>query len=170
MKESIEDFIRKNRTNFDVHEPSEKVWKRLDNHFFKDHGRRWSQPLYWWRAAAILFFSLSLFLFLKSLPVSQDQAITLQEFSAVEKYYDQQIAEKVSLIEDFYVTEGLNGFTHDFQQLEAMYNVLKEEMSLRPTQRVRDALELNLLIQIDLLNQHLHQLDKKKEKDTQATI
>ena len=51
-------------------------------------------------------------------------------------------------------------FTQDYQKLDAMYQVLKEEMKLHPSKKVKDALILNFLIRIDLLNQQLHELDK----------
>lgn len=69
------------------------------------------------------------------------------------------------MIREFQESEGLNGFTHDFQQLEAMYLVLKEEMKVRPSQKVKDALVLNLLVRIDLLNQQLHRLEEREEED-----
>jgi hypothetical protein len=50
-----------------------------------------------------------------------------------------------------------------------MYQVLKEEMKTRPSQKVKDALVLNLLIRIDLLNKQLHKIEKegdeKQEED-----
>jgi hypothetical protein len=45
-----------------------------------------------------------------------------------------------------------------------MYNVLKEEMKTSPSQKVKDALVLNLLVRIDLLNQQLHKLEKEYKK------
>jgi hypothetical protein len=87
----------------------------------------------------------------------------LNEFTDVEAFYVQQISHKVELIGEFTESDGLNGFTRDFQQLEAMYQVLKEEMKARPSQKVKDALVLNLLVQIDLLNQQLHRLEKKQD-------
>ena len=46
-----------------------------------------------------------------------------------------------------------------------MYQVLKEEMKIHPGQKVKDALVLNLLIRIDLLNQQLHKIEKGAEQD-----
>ena len=76
------------------------------------------------------------------------------------------------MIDEFKESDGLNGFTHDFQQLEAMYLVLKEEMKTRPSQKVKDALVLNLLVRIDLLNQHLQRLEEEvgpKEEQGETT-
>ncbi|HEX5171206.1 MAG TPA: hypothetical protein VFW11_18645, partial [Cyclobacteriaceae bacterium] len=56
--------------------------------------------------------------------------------------------------------------TNDFRQLEAMYLVLKEEMKIRPSKKVKDALVLNLLVRIDLLNQQLHKLESGEYSDS----
>jgi hypothetical protein len=162
MKDQLEDFIHQNRDAFDDREPSPKIWKGID------HSMRFSQgplknPLVVWRAAAIFFMVLSGYLLLPKGTARADQSLALKEFSDVEAFYFQQISNKVDMIQEFQQNEGLNGFTHDFQQLEAMYLVLKEEMKVRPSQKVKDALVLNLLVRIDLLNQQLHQLEEKKE-------
>ena len=91
---------------------------------------------------------------------SRSLALARKEFKDVEAFYVEQISEKVEMIDEFQKNEGLNSFTQDFQQLEAMYMVLKEEMHARPSQKVKDALVLNLLVRIDLLNQQLHALEK----------
>jgi len=38
-------------------------------------------------------------------------------------------------------------------------------MKSRPSQKVKDALVLNLLVQIDLLNQHLYTLEKEEDRE-----
>ncbi len=167
MKDQLEDFIRNNRPGFDDREPSPKVWNRIEKAL--GLGRRsWSEPVVWWRAAAIFFMALSLYLLIPG-PASRlvnDQA--MKEFTDVEAFYTQQISHKVELIGEFNDSDGLNGFTHDFHQLEAMYAVLKEEMKARPSQKVKDALVLNLLVRIDLLNQQLHELEERQDGEGAA--
>jgi hypothetical protein len=52
-----------------------------------------------------------------------------------------------------------------------MYQVLKEEMKIHPSQKVKDALVLNLLVQIDLLNQELHKIEVGEEaKEVDAKV
>lgn len=162
MKDQLEDFIHQNRDAFDDREPSPKIWKGIDRSM-RFSRRPWKNPLVVWRAAAIFFMVLSGYLLLPKGTARADQSLALKEFSDVEAFYSQQISNKVDMIQEFQQNEGLNGFTHDFQQLEAMYLVLKEEMKARPSQKVKDALVLNLLVRIDLLNQQLHQLEEKKE-------
>jgi hypothetical protein len=91
--------------------------------------------------------------------------VALKEFTDVEAFYVQEISNKVDLIQEFKRNDGLNGYTEDFRQLEAMYAVLKEEMKARPTEQVKDALVLNLLIRIDLLNQHIEKLEEARTQE-----
>lgn len=169
MKKNLEDFIRQNRNEFDSHEPSENVWKRISNSLWGNEVSLWNNIMLW-RAAAVVFLSLSAYLFLAKPETKQvDASLVAKEFTEVESFYTAQINEKVKLIHDL-KGEGLNGFTHDFQQLEAMYNVLKEELKIRPSEKVKDALELNLLVRVDLLNQQLYKLEKEKLNKTEVLI
>jgi len=160
MKDELENFIDQNRSAFDDKEPSEKVWRNIDASV-QFQTRRWFNSLLIWRSVAVLFMALSAYLVVTGNRAEGSDHTALKEFKDVEVFYVQQISEKVEMIAAFQKNEGLNGFTHDFQQLEAMYMVLKEEMKSRPSDKVKDALVLNLLVRIDLLNQQLHKLEKE---------
>ena len=166
MKRKLEDFIRDNRSAFDDKEPGEKIWKNIEAGLPRKSNTLWSSVVIW-RAAAVVFMCLSAYLFISKRDIAQPvaQREELQEFHAVEEFYVQQIADKEELIDNYESREGLNGFTNDFHQLEAMYMVLKEEMKARPSAKVKDALVLNLLVRIDLLNQQLHKLENGEYKD-----
>lgn len=157
----IEDFVKQNRSAFDDKEPSDKIWKNVETSVGLQRGGWWNS-LTLWRAAAVVFMVLSVYMFMERAGAKQPRGseMALREFKDVEAFYVEQISEKVEMIDEFQKNEGLNGFTQDFQQLEAMYMVLKEEMHARPSQKVKDALVLNLLVRIDLLNQQLHTLEK----------
>jgi hypothetical protein len=165
MKDPLEDFIHRNRNAFDDKEPSREIWKSIEKVLPVQSNRLWDS-LFLWRAAAVVFMVLSVYLLI---PKKGDRpALTRNstaEFNDVEAFYFRQISEKIEMIDAFQKSEGLNGFTQDFQQLEAMYMVLKEEMKTSPSERVKDALVLNLLIRIDLLNQQLHNLEKDYHKE-----
>lgn len=161
MKDKLEDFIRNNREEFDDRTPSAQVWKGVEASLGLQKPA-WKQPVFWWRAAAILFMALSAYLLVPREQIRAENFQAMKEFSDVEAFYVQQISNKVEMIDEYNKPEGLNNFTHDFQQLEAMYLVLKEEMKSRPSDKVKDALVLNLLVRIDLLNQHLHRLEQER--------
>lgn len=165
MKDPLEEFIHRNRADFDDKEPSKKVWKGIEKGMAFGPYRLWDSVVLW-RAAAVVFMVLSGYLLI---PQIKDSAasndVALKEFREVEAFYVQQISDKVGMIDGFQKSEGLNGFTQDFQRLEAMYLVLKEEMRSSPSQKVQDALVLNLLVRIDLLNQQLFRLEKEYSND-----
>jgi hypothetical protein len=172
MKDQLEDFIKDNRPAFDNKEPSSQVWKRIEKAIIPSNSIWNSVTL--WRAAAVIFMMLSIYLMIPEsvqdqLSKSDDKVLT--DFQDVESFYVAEISNKVSLIDRFDGSEGLNGFTQNFQQLDAMYMVLKEEMKNRPSAKVKEALVLNLLIQIDLLNKQLDKLDSgEKEKESDEKI
>lgn len=174
MSDRLKNFIDENRNAFDDKEPSGKVWNNIEKAVLQNPVRPlWYNSLTVWRAAAVIFMALSVYLWMpknqsEQKQIASENEVVLREFTDVENFYVQQISEKVQLIDDFDRSEGLNGFTKDFQQLEAMYNVLKEEMKTRPSQKVKDALVLNLLVQIDLLNQHLHKLEKESKRESNS--
>lgn len=166
MKDPLENFVRQNREAFDDKEPSSRVWGRIETAMNR-RKPSWLNPTALWRAAAIFFMALSGWLLLPEKQTKAENAMALKEFSDVEAFYTQQISNKVELIDQLKRNEGVDGFTHDLQQLEAMYLVLREEMKARPSEQVKDALVLNLLVRIDLLNQHLQRLEEemKPEKE-----
>lgn len=168
MKQRLEDFVRQNREAFDDKEPNERIWKNIAGRLPRIRRSVWNDVTIW-RAAAVLFMAMSFYLLMQgNLLKADDNKQALNEFKDVEAFYVQQISEKVQLIDSYERAEGLNGFTLDIHQLEAMYMVLKEEMQSSPSQKVKDALVLNLLVRIDLLNQQLHRLDARQEEEEEA--
>lgn len=173
MKDQLEDFIRQNKNAFDDKEPSERNWSRISAQVFGKVSL-WNSVSVW-RAAAVLLLGVCVYLALPAFKNQQENKVALNEFKEIESFYISQISEKVNQIEDQRGHEaGLNGFTHDFQQLDAMYQVLKEEMKVHPSQKVKDALVLNLLIRIDLLNQQLHKIEsgekEAEDKSDETTV
>lgn len=172
MKDSLKDFIDTNREAFDNRVPSEKVWKGIQNDFPKTS--IWNN-LTLWRAAAIIMFGVSGWLFFANKPVeilNRKETAQLQgEFNNLEKYYADQIAEKVEWISDSRDTFADDQFAQDFKKLDAMFQVLREQMKTNPSEQVKDALVLNMLVRIDLLNQQIQKLEESKraaraDKDT----
>ena len=163
MKDSLKDFIANHREHFDDQAPSEKTWNKIESMLPGRKRQLWNS-LVIWRAAALVFLGLAIYAFAsKNLvtPSQKKELATLQgEFKDLESFYSSEIASKVALIESLEGAESIDLFTQDYQKLDAMYQVLKEEMKLHPSKKVKDALILNFLIRIDLLNQQLHELDK----------
>ena len=162
MNDSLKDFIGQNREGFDDKAPSAKVWSNIEPTLPKmKQVSLWNSVIVW-RAAALAFLCLSVYiLVIRPNPNSSALASQQKDFIDLESFYSNQIAEKVELINDFDSGDGNDQFTQDFQKLDAMYQVLREEMKIRPSDKVKDALVLNLLVRIDLLNQQLKKLEER---------
>ena len=166
MIDSLKKFIEKNRPDFDDQEPSGKIWSAIESSL---PGMK--QTAIWnsvglWRAAAVIFLGLSVYLFAtRSMgPLQRNEMAKSQtEFTDLESFYSNQIAEKVAMINDIDASGEHDQFTQDFQKLEAMYQVLREEMKNHPGTKVKDALVLNLLVRIDLLNQQIKRLEDSRK-------
>lgn len=172
MKDSLKEFINKNREEFDDKHPKESAWKTISENL--PEGKEvslWNSVMVW-RAAAVVFMGLSAFLLINNVSSSKEKSADaisdrqLQgEFQDVESFYSDEIAKKVALIDDFGGSFADDEFTQDFEKLDAMYQVLRDQLKTNPSEKVRDALILNILVRIDLLNQQIKRLeDMRKEK------
>ncbi len=167
MKDSLKEFIDSNREAFDDKMPSEGLWRKIEAHLPQMKSVSLWHSAALWRAAAVLFMGLSLVLFLSN-PQKLEKDVQayelVGEFNDLEDFYSSEIAKKVALIDDFGGSFAGAQFTQDFEKLDAMYQVLRDEMKVRPNEKVRDALILNILVRIDLLNQQIKKLEETKEE------
>jgi hypothetical protein len=168
----LEESIQKNREEFDYRRPHDTLWQGVNKALFRSEKVSLWNVIWVWRAAALVFFCLSVAMYSFNfwLPGTKLRAGSIQlEFSDQESFYRDQIAQKVALVDAF--TQGVevdDAFAPDFQKLDAMYQVLREEMKNRPSEKVKDALILNLLVRIDLLNQQIKKLEDNKTNGSQS--
>jgi hypothetical protein len=173
-KDSLKKFVDENRSAFDSRELSENLWERINANLPGKQISLWNNTMIW-RVAAMLFLVLSVYLFatqnVAKIP-SRESAQLQGEFSDLESFYSEQIQEKVELINHIQNVNDPEKFTQDLEKLEAMYLVLKEQMKINPTEKVKDALILNFLVRMDLLNQQIKNIEdnrkseENKEKET----
>lgn len=166
MSNSLKDFVKANREGFDDKTPRASAWGKIETALGQGK-RSWWNSVAMWRAAAIFLFGLSAYLLgtQQSKPTLATGQLS-SEFKDLDAFYNDQIIEKAELVSQFQRErgEGDDEVTQNLQKLEAMYQVLKEQMKKRPTQDVKDALVLNLLVRIDLLNQQLKKLDTTEQE------
>lgn len=170
-EDRLKKFIALNREAFDDREPDPKGWKVVQAALSNSKAGNFLNSVVFWRAAAILFMAISIYLSLpKSMFLKNETAqLAMNEFKEVEAFYIQEISNKVRLIDELSIAVDDNEFTQDLQQLDAMYAVLKEELKSRPGKKVKDALVLNLLVRINLLNQQLHRLEEEYKEGAEET-
>lgn len=167
MKDELKDFVDKNRAAFDDKTPSKRVWEKISSQLPQMKTASMWNSVVLWRVAAVLFMGLSVFLLLNRPEKMHEKNMSSQlqgEFQDIEIFYKGEIAKKVALIDDFGGSFEGEPFTQDFEKLDAMYQVLRDELKMRPTEKVRDALILNILVRIDLLNHQIKKLEELKQE------
>lgn len=169
---SLQEFINQHRSEFDHRTPEEDGWDKISAALDERPSISWWNKVGVWQAAAAVFFGLSIFLLVSrsNNTVSKEEVASIQtDFRDLESFYSTQIEEKVSLIST--IASGDDEYSQDIQKLDAMYQVLREQMKTQPSQKVKDALILNLLVRIDLLNQQLKKLeDSQRERSAESDV
>lgn len=165
MSNRMREFFESNRESFDDKSPSPGVWNRIERSLFGASNASLWQSVGVWRAAAVVLLGLVVFQYWspRMNVQSREDRAAQQEFVDVESFYSAQISQKVAMIHGDEAFQD-DQFAQDLEKLEAMYAVLAEEMKRRPSQKVKDALVLNMLVRIDLLNQQLQLLEESRER------
>ena len=168
-KDRLEQFIRENRSAFDDQQPRDKVWQSISHDLDADMPvRRLKKQLWYWRASVLILFMVSGFLVwnltAREVAVKRRMAEVSKDFTEIEAFYFEQISEKKALIYDYEDLSGDVDFEPDLQKLDAMYEVLKADLSKRSSKEVVDALILNLLVRVDILNKALEKLEDQDSR------
>jgi hypothetical protein len=176
-KDRLETFVKTNRQNFDQEVPGDHVWVDIDQRISRTLKPWYQQEVWLWRAASVVLLMVSLFLYQNNKTPAKHYIANNNnhEFDQVEGYYASMISEKRSQIDLFQEgkIEADDAYVVDLQRLDAMYEVLKEELVRNPSKEMKDALTLNLLIRIDLLNnqlQTIEELDREEEEPVGKSV
>lgn len=163
----LDEFVRAHRDQLDSLEPRHGVWKRIDSTLFPSQ-LGWNSVVFW-RVAAIVLFGACAFLLgqRQSSPGALSQSHDLTELT---QFYSSEIAKKAALISTFENRLDQDQFSQELRKLEAMYLVLEEEMKRKPSREVKDALVLNMLVRIDLLNQQIKKLEDTRSAAAAPTV
>lgn len=172
MSDRLENYIKDNREEMDHMEPPIGMWQRIEKGSQKNKGLNLNNL---WKAAALIFLVLSIGLWLNRPTV--DQVIAENEningeLLQVEQYYTSLINEKIDIITS---NEALSPavekeFLQDVEKLDSAYQQLKFSLETTPSDKIKDAMIVNLQMRIELLNQQLEILEKIKsvKKDEKA--
>ena len=172
MKDPLKNFIESHRQEFDDKQPAGSIWSKIQSRL-TESGKGNSITMQVWRAAAVIFFGLSVYLMMArndGQPIGRDRANLQKEFTALENFYSEQIADKIELIRTIQALHEERDFEQDIEKLDAMYQVLREQMRAHPSEKIKDALILNMLVRIDLLNQQIQNMEDAEKKEPDVTI
>lgn len=164
MKEnSLENFIREQRSEFDHAEPPAHLWEGIRRELEPPRVRRLTPRRWHYAAAASLLILLGAGLgwwFSPRLAPAPDPAIA--EFQEAEAFYRQRIAQKVHRLEAFDVLPGL---APDLDEIATSISELKQELERVPPahrQEVIHSLIRNYQVKLELLERVLEHHESKK--------
>ncbi|GLR18584.1 hypothetical protein [Portibacter lacus] len=170
MSDSLEDFIRNNRAELDVDEPSINLWQGIEDKIPSQKKRKlWSSMAV---AASVMVLVVAAYFMgvqhsgsdiNKNLFANEQD---FQEFQETNDYYTTTIDYKMSQAKDAGIdSEVLN----DLKQLDEVYNELKEEMLTSDHQNKEFLINLmikNYKTKIDILERIINKKNSNELKIT----
>ena len=168
--DNLEKYIRKNRESFDDKVPRSDVWHKINDKLDDATTSHIHINTYLWRAAAIVLFVAVVWLLIdKNNGDQKSQIAQIYDeqqiaFKDVETFYMQEIEEKQRLIVQF-VSNNLEvdkDLLGEIDHLDSTYQALKLKAEKDYSEKILDAMVINLQMRIDILNQQLDVLEKIK--------
>lgn len=167
MSEQIEDFIIRNRKEFDTLEPDFGSWEQIRTRI----GKPESKGMLVWKVAAslVLLTTISL-IFYKTLYTISEQPVVDQEFAQEEMQFIQAIQEQKKILNELGIEEKNQDLILEEEALEREYLYLKALYQENPKDdRVREGLIQNLRMRGQILMEQIELLKSlNPQKDDQV--
>lgn len=177
-RDRLEQFIAENRDQFDLSEPGEGTWNRIE----KRIRRRYRQPDWKtiiWRAAAILIIFAASFLLQEYLHRNEMltgrkdkklQNVEIPELQEAQSYYTNLVDEKIKEIEPLIKNQPElgNELNNDLAELDSIYAELQKDLKDNmANDEVVEAMIQNYRLKLQILEDLLGYLQEtsKNEQD-----
>ncbi|HHM21190.1 MAG TPA: hypothetical protein ENJ20_04110 [Bacteroidetes bacterium] len=177
--DQLEKYIRDNRKAFDTEVPDLRVWAKIDRQLDRQAKPRvvWMQRLSVAAAVVVLVAAATVAGFKMGASALQSRSLAdiSPEYAEMEKYYREQIREKMAILASY----QQDGFVKsDLKELDALYEELKKELRKAPPgneKLVIQAMIRNFQTKVDILEQVLQRVQKAgqtnfKIKDNEKSI
>lgn len=183
MSDSLENFVKQHREEFDLREPDPSLWLKInppaaDGSLSAVDGSipvgKEHRPLRWLRVAAaiaVIFAGSSAgiyFLTGGNNNVDLYSNEIYMEMQETEQYYTQMVAERYTELEPYLVSDPMahEMLTADLDELDQVYGELKEDLKDNASNpEVIEAMILNYSIKLEILEDLLNQLKEKENQD-----
>jgi hypothetical protein len=175
MSEKLEEYIKSNKKEFDLDNPSGELWDKIEKELDKKKRKTPLRLSLWIGIAASLLIMMGIAVLFNGR--QKKMGNELAEFNPA---YAQKETRYASLIEEkrdslqLFAKENpalYSQFNKDLEALNADYLNLKKELTTSPNQRlVIKAMAKNLELQLQVINQQLSIINKVKQLKTQSQI
>lgn len=179
MKDRLEDFIEQNKDEFDIYEPGEQVWEKIETNKNSKKKRKISVSAIIWRAAAVItIFVISYFVHDFISVNNGNESDNLNQTIVA----DCEIPDEVIETESYYISqvnmrlEELNNFSiedpeirkeveADLNELDNIYLDLKNDLCEDvANEEVIEAMIQNYRIKLQILEDILFKLNEIKNQ------
>jgi hypothetical protein len=171
MKDRLEDFVVKNREEFDVREPDPSLWLKINPE--NSRGKN-IKRLNWFRyaaAVAVIFASFSAGIYFLSGMGSGPEDLygdLYKEILETEAYYSSMISQKYNELQPYITSspELKEELDYDLNELDEIYFELKEDLKDNVgNPEVIDAMIQQYRMKVEILEQLLNQIKEKKNNN-----
>lgn len=170
MSDSLEDFIRNNRSELDIDEPSSLIWNEIEGKIPSSNRRRLYTVLSV-AASVMILVVAAYFMGLNSSTSSLDPEVfasaeQYQEFQEASHYYNTEIDYKIAEAKEVGMDSDV---VNDLKQLDEVYNELKEELLTTEYQDKEYLIHLmikNYKTKISILERIINKNDNNNYKTT----
>lgn len=172
MSKNIEDFIRQNRSAFDTEVPGEQLWFKMEQEL-KKREQKTASGRWWIGIAASLMVVLGIAFMYNQQQQAGNTLAQVSPSQAEKQVQFSSLIEKKTDSLEVYAAENpelYEKFTTDLEQIQADYDLLKQDLVKSPNQEfIIRAMEKNLELQLQIVSQQLQIINQVRQvnKDNQ---
>jgi len=172
MSDRLEDFVKQQREQFDLHEPDPSIWLKINPANVPEVKER--RPMRWLRVAAAVAMifggSAAGIYFLTGEKAETDQLSNelYLEIQETEQYYSQMVTQRYDELKPFLMENpgAQRMLEDDMEELDEVYLELKEDLKDNVSNpEVIEAMILNYRVKLEILEEVLNQLNEKENQD-----
>ena len=169
MSNRLEDFVKTNRTEFDIYEPSADVWETIEKNVTP---KRFNPATLLKYAAAIAIFMAGIYsgIFLNNKGlIAFNEKVTPEQTELIESeyYYTSEINERLNELKPYFAKDPQLEYDleTDLLELDEYYKKLKTDLSDNVNnQEVIEAMIHSYRMKLDILESLLKQLKKQENE------
>jgi hypothetical protein len=176
MKDKLEKFILENREKFDLHEPGEGIWEKIEKNIKPKKSINWRRVI--GRAAAVLVIFAASYMVhdiidgrnreIARSRTRREKELIIPELKEAEVYYSNLINEKLQEIKPMFSENPKleKEIRYDLNQLDSIYGDLKNDLRDNiANQEVIEAMIQNYRMRLSILEDVLSQMKPDKNEN-----
>ena len=167
--DKLEKYITEHRDQLDTREPDQNLWKKIESDLDNQDRYKWLSGGFLWKAASIVLLLAVIWLVADRIEQDDIARVTPEQssiinLSEVENYYMDIIQVRQEMIKGYInkYPELDQRFLNDLNKLNENYEQLRTNLENGYSDKLLNAMIVNLQMQIDVLNQQLEIIENIK--------